>query len=754
MGWETMNASAPAIRPPLSAIHRYFEVSLYLLLGTSMLTLVSTGKLDLVSTLVPPAVLIFKAIRYWRGHGPELSQSAATRLAMLYLLFFPLDVWIVSRDLARGAPNPTVYGGLLAAIHLMLFAALVRLLSARETRDYLFLATLAFGMMLVSAILTVDTTFVVALLVFLALGVSTFVGLEMRRSAERSRAPAMETGTAPGKRLHRALAVTSLTVAASALTLGALIFLVIPRFTAGYLGGLNLQPSLITGFSDDVELGQIGEIKKSSAVVMRIRVEGDPGRAQAARWRGIGFTTFDGRRWYTGAQEPSLVLAGAGGWYLVGPEAPPRHFFPLRYTVLLEPLATDAVFAANKVSAIRGDFAADVERPGRPRRSYLLVDKTGSISNPYHNFARMRYEALSYVPVVPPAELRAASSDYPDDVRRVYLQLPSLDPRIPRLAGEVTATARTPYDKAAALESYFHARFGYTLELASPPKGDPLAYFLFERRAGHCEYFAAAMTVMLRALGIPARYVNGFLPGEYNDIGGDYIVRASDAHSWVEVYFPGYGWLPFDPTPPAKEKPGGWLARLGLYWDWLELTWNEWVINYDFAHQVTLAQNLQRASHEWTQRARNYLEINYWAAVDWVARAQRRASNAPYALPGALAFFVAIVFALRGRALGRFLAAQWQLRFAGSDGLTPQLATLHYQRMLRLLARRGWRKRPGQTAQEFAAAVSAPEIARPVAQLTEVYQSARFGARPADAVEMSVLLAAIKNLLRSRLKRA
>ena len=95
------------------------------------------------------------------------------------------------------------------------------------------------------------------------------------------------------------------------------------------------------------------------------------------------------------------------------------------------------------------------------------------------------------------------------------------------------------------------------------------------------------MTVMLRSLGIPARYINGFLTGEYNDVGGDYIVRASDAHSWVEAYFPGFGWLTFDPTPPSDEKTHRAFSRRSRhYWDWFELQWSEWVINYDFLHQI------------------------------------------------------------------------------------------------------------------------------------------------------------------------
>jgi len=129
------------------------------------------------------------------------------------------------------------------------------------------------------------------------------------------------------------------------------------------------------------------------------------------------------------------------------------------------------------------------------------------------------------------------------------LQLPpKLDPRIPQLAQKITAAAENPYDKSVVLESYLRRNFGYTLNLAGKPGADPLPQFLFVTKAGHCEYFASAMAVMLRTLGIPSREVNGFLPGEFNDVAGDYIVRGSDAHSWVEAYFPGSGWINVRPN--------------------------------------------------------------------------------------------------------------------------------------------------------------------------------------------------------------
>lgn len=738
---------------PLSAVHRYFEVSLYLLLLTSVLTLVSTGKLDLVTILVPPVALLVKGYRWWRGHGPELSHRAATWLVGIYFAFFPVDLWVISRALAADAPNPKLYAALLSAVHLMLFAMMVRLYSARTTRDYLFLAMLAFTTMLAAAMLTVDTAFVVFFLVFLILCVSTFVGLEIQRSAEGAVVSPLETGTPAARRLHRALSLTSTSVALSALLVGAVIFFIIPRFTAGYLGGFNLQPSLISGFSDSVELGQIGQIKKNTAVVMRVRVLGGTARVQNVRWRGIALTTFDGRRWFTEAHEPVVVTPAPDGWYPLD-LAPPQsrqNAGALRYTVLLEPMATDALFVAAQADRVRGRFSSDASSGAlAARRSYLLVDKTSSLFNPFHNFIRLQYEGLSYVPAVPPRQLRAASTSTSEEIRRDYLQLPRLDPRIPALARQITVRAPTAYDEAVAIELYLRTHYGYTLDLSGSPPADPLVHFLFERRSGHCEYFAASMTVLLRSLGVPARYVNGFLPGEYNELAEDFIVRASDAHSWVEVYFPEYGWIPFDPTPPGDDRTRGWLRHLALYWDWFELVWSEWVINYDVLHQITLAQNLQRASHVWTERAGRDLRRARRAGIELLKSWQKRAADAPVAWAGSLGVLLALTLLLRGGAIRRALANLWSLHLSPARAeLTPRLATLHYQQALRLLARRGLRKSPAQTALEFAASLPATEWSAPVAELTDLYQTARFGAQPAQAQRMFELYRLIKSRIRT-----
>jgi transglutaminase-like putative cysteine protease len=744
-----MSSTARLSAPPLPAVQRYFEVSLFLLVSTGILACVTTGKLDILSVVIPVVALAYKAVRIWQDRGPELSVRVATWLVLAYFLFFPLDLWVLSRTLSASAPNPALYSALLAAIHLMLFATLVRLYSARTNRDYAFLAMLAVTCMLASAILTVETSFLVALTIFLTLAVSTFVALEIRRGADNAVSPPLEPGSPLAYQLNRALGLTSVLVAVSALLIGAAIFLILPRSTAGYLGALNLQPTLMTGFSDNVVLGEIGEIKKSSAVVMRIHVAGDPDLAEDVHWRGIVLTDFDGRRWFTPTHEQIVLSPDPTGEYRIGSPTPPSgRSITFHYTVLMEPIATDAIFVAPHVESLRGRFANDSERVANSRRpGFLLLDQTGSLFNPFHNSAKVRYEATSILPLVPPSELQMASKDIPEPISSTYLQLPTLDPRIKQLAEQITAGATTEYDKAARIELYLKSHYRYTLDLTGPRTADPLAYFLFTRRAGHCEYFAAAMTVMLRDLGVPARYVGGFLPGEYNDVGGDWIIRASDAHTWVEVYFPGSGWITFDPTPPGNEKRGGLFDRLSMYWDWFQFAWGEWVINYDFAHQINLAQNVQKTSRDWTENVRRYYHAKQTQALDLIVALDKRIEASPYFLPSVLCFLVALLFYLRGRAMLGYLMARWSLRARTRGNATASLATLEYREMLRLLEKRGWKKSPSQTAQEFAAAIPAPEVAAPVTQLTALYHSARFGDRPAPAQQMSALLRAIREMM-------
>jgi protein-glutamine gamma-glutamyltransferase len=747
-----MASAAQPSMPLLPAVQRYFEVSLYFLVATGIFAIVSTGKLDPFSTFVPAAAVIYKGFRLWRGHSAELSARVATGLVLAYFLFFPADLWFLSRNLAEGAPNPALYAGLLSAIHLLLFATVVRLYSATTNRDYAFLTVLAITSMLASAILTVETGFLVTLAIFLVLAVSTFVALEMRRSSVGAVSPPFDPGSPVAHQLNRALGFTSVLVAVCALAIGTVIFFLIPRFTTGYLSALNLQPSLMTGFSDNSTLGDIGRIQQNTSVVMRIRIDGDPALAQDVHWRGIVLTNFDGRRWFTPAHEERVIPSGGEGEYWLDPGPLPRgKSVPMHYTVLMEPVATDAIFVAPRAHTLRGHFQSDSSNTGGPpHRGYLLEDMTGSLFNPSHNSSKIRYEGSSNLPAAPPRDLRAVPPVYPEALLRTYLQLPPLDRRIKALADQITVGSANPYDEAANIQRYLIVHYGYTLDLSGTHGRDPLADFLFVRRTGHCEYFASAMTIMLRAEGIPARYVTGFSPGEYNDIGGDYIIRESDAHAWVEVYFPGYGWITFDPTPPGNGRHAGLFDRFSMYWDSFQFAWSEWVVNYDFSHQITLAQNVQQSSRSLSDRARDYYNDRRERLMRELLALDRKSEASPYFLPGLLAFLIALLFSLRGRLMIGYLVARWSLRARRGGNLTASLAALEYSEMLRLLEHCGWKKAGSQTPLEFAAAIPAADLIAPVAQLTELYQSARFGAHPARVEQMSSLLRLIRDSRRGR----
>lgn len=160
------------------------------------------------------------------------------------------------------------------------------------------------------------------------------------------------------------------------------------------------------------------------------------------------------------------------------------------------------------------------------------------------------YRAEAYLPIPSVEQLRAAGQEYPAAIRERYLSLPERVPeRVFALARALTAAAPTPFDQALAIETYLRTNFEYSLEVPGVPVDSEVAdYFLFELKRGYCDYYATAMAVLARAAGLPARLVTGYASGVYDARAAEYVVRQSDAHSWVEIYFPGIGWVEFEPT--------------------------------------------------------------------------------------------------------------------------------------------------------------------------------------------------------------
>jgi len=165
------------------------------------------------------------------------------------------------------------------------------------------------------------------------------------------------------------------------------------------------------------------------------------------------------------------------------------------------------------------------------------------------------YQADVYIPTPTITELRAASTEYPEEILKNYLSLPRTLPEpVRELAREITTGIPNPYDKAKAIESYLRTNYPYDLDVPQPPEGRDVAeYFLFDLKKGYCDYYATTMVVLARSVGIPARFVSGYSPGTYEASTAQYIIRELNAHSWAEIYFPGIGWVEFEPTASLPE---------------------------------------------------------------------------------------------------------------------------------------------------------------------------------------------------------
>jgi hypothetical protein len=353
-----------------------------------------------------------------------------------------------------------------------------------------------------------------------------------------------------------------------------------------------------------------------------------------------------------------------------------------------------------------------------------------------------RYEADSIARSAAPRSAHNNPSVYPTHISREYLQLPPTDPRIPALAQQITANGHTPYEKAAELEGYLRSHFSYTLQLPSIIPDDPIANFLFERRQGHCEYFASSMAVMLRTLGIPSRVVNGFAGGEFNDISSEYVIRASEAHSWVEAFIPGQGWMEFDPTPASSLLPPQ-TNRFMLYMDAAASFWREWIVNYDLGHQLRLSQDASRGSRELVARAQAWMKRHYDRLLGHARTMQDRVGRSTVIWGQRV--LVLFVIGLMIAAVPRALAFIRKLRLTKRPERAPQVAaTLWYERMLHFVARQGWEKSPAQTPTEFLSVIKDDQLRASVARFTVRYENARFGNSAEEASHLPELFEEVK----------
>jgi transglutaminase-like putative cysteine protease len=248
-------------------------------------------------------------------------------------------------------------------------------------------------------------------------------------------------------------------------------------------------------------------------------------------WRSITYDRYFGRGWSTSGTEMVEYEAGELATQMDGP-----HLRSLRQTVrMIGPQIAGVIHVDGTLVSVDQDYVVSWRPPGE-----IFAATT----------EERQYRADSVYPLVTVEELRETSINYPDWIMSRYLQLPDTVPqRVVNLAFELTATEPTPYDRAMAIERYLRETFPYTLDVPTPGFEEDIAdYFLFELQEGYCDYYATAMVVLARAAGLPSRLVIGYASGTYEPTLARYVITEADAHAWPEIYFPGYGWIEFEPT--------------------------------------------------------------------------------------------------------------------------------------------------------------------------------------------------------------
>ncbi len=693
-----------------------FKLTVYLLVLDAFGALYLTSILDWSSFLV---VLLAIGGSWWaddiRARIPNYRRLWDI-LTGVFLGYAVLDFLFLAESFMAGV------------IHLLLFLEIYKLYNARTHRDLLDIFILTFLQLIGACTLTVSFGFLLVFSLYMILGTWGLILFHLKRETdialpERSRDLLAGSGL-----LSAGFFLSTVGVAVASLLLTLTIFFTIPRIGRTYLPLKAQLGTLTTGFTDRVDLGAYGTIQSDPTIVMRISFqEGsvNPDRLPDLRWRGVAFDTFDGRTWSLRDPARTPVRRNRDGSFSVLPQRWGAPF--LAYEVFLEPIGTEVIFGLPWVVTVQGRFAA------------LATDVGEGLNLAAPPPSRLRYLAISQTPRPHETELRRPTlpGDYPREIREAYLQLPDLSPRLRALAHELGAGAKSPYDVVRRVEAYLTENLAYSLDLQGDSDLDPLDAFLFERKAGNCEFFAAGMAILLRAQGIPTRVVNGFQRGEWNELGQYFAVRQRDAHSWVEVFFSRVGWVAFDPTPRATFDQrtfaqSGWVVK---YFDALRMRWNRYVIDYNVGDQAQVVMNLRRQSLTFRRTVGQFWDV--WSFQAW--RTVRRLWR-QYGLIGGvlLAVLAASVVLFRRAPLGSLGFHRTRSR--------PR-PVVFYERMIRLLARRGFARSPSATAREFTATLAGrPELRDPVRELTALYERVRFAGEPPTPAEEARIASLLRDL--------
>ncbi|HEY6081071.1 MAG TPA: DUF3488 and transglutaminase-like domain-containing protein [Polyangiaceae bacterium] len=508
----------------------------------------------------------------------------------------------------------------------------------------------------------------------------------------------------------------------------ALIFVMFPRVGLSLLLFGQERRERVVGFSDRVDLGGVGRLRADPTIVMRVEhpsLPAEPPVRLALYLRGAAFDRYNGRSWSRTSPNSPLRAEQVGSSIRLRRWPDPVRDRKLR--IDLEPIDPTVLFLPPDAAALTLVTQGNVLPSSIPT---IYVGQEGQLS--YRSMADngLRYEVAladgneAPVPALDPA------------ARARYLALPNdLAPRVAELAKAWIGTETDPERRAKRVEVALRKGYRYDLESPSGGAKNPLEDFLFVSKRGHCEFYSTAMAILLRTQGVPTRNVNGFIGGTFNRFGRYYAVRQGDAHSWVEIYVDGKGFVRFDPTPPADAAPQSEITGvLAFVRDMVEAAAQRWdrnVVGYDMRQQVSLLRAVRDRYGELKSKSK--------VASSMLASPRRT------------------LLALLGLGLAVALAVYLYRRYrrprfqppAPSDREARMRETAELYRAVDLaLSLRGVPRPSGTPPLTHVRGLSAlgHPAAEPALRLTERYLRARFGKAPLSADERRDFLREVREL--------
>ena len=692
-------------------LERAFHFCSLLLAAVAFTGLVLTDEIPAGLTVLGLAALALTITRTlgWGGDRfvgriAGLPAFAWTVLLVAVFVSFGIDLLLISRDI------------LPAAVHFLILLMVVKLFHLQHRKDFLQLYAISLLELLAAAALTVDLWYAAVFIAYVFAAIWTLILYHLRNESEEAR----KEPSPIARPVTTQFFWTTNGIAVGSFCLTLVIFFLIPRIGAGFFQKNRTELIRTSGFSERVDLGVIGSVKLDPTVVLRVEFPDQRGPVLGTLYfRGAAYDTYDGRSWANRSSARRMLERTPDGVFLVStPQAAAAaESDGLRQEILIEALDTTVLFGASFVESIKGGFPV------------VQVDGVGGLSLSYQTSARFQYSVRSIPDRLLESDRTAESFSYPDLIRKRFLQLPDMNPRVGTLAREVAGAGRTSYDRARAVERHLRQNYQYSLDVGTAVSASPVEDFLFTRKTGYCEHYATAMVVMLRTLGIPARLVTGFLPGVWNDFGNYYSVRQQDAHAWVEVYFPRSGWVTFDPTPAVPAAAPSFFWRIGKVVDSVRLKWDRYVVQYSLRDQMAAAKSLREGGEKVRTEVSGLLSV----------LASSLASVRAWLTESARAYGWFLVESLAAGALVAGFILAWKRR--GRSGrarhadprTARQIAAIQlYERMLRILESQGLLKPPGATPLEFARQVARErgEAAQYVEPLTGLYCRVRFGQVP------------------------